>query len=119
MRRPATLAVLLMIVVNTMAAACVSDTREIPKCSRMARTTCSHQNRASMRSATRCGESVSRLPEQCRMRGFSQSQVAAISRAERLQAEPAPTAQIEAPDDPLFAATSVGPPETDRGPPRS
>src|SRR5947209_2439305 len=119
MRRPAILAVLLMIVVNTMAAACVSDTREIAKCSRVARTACSHRTGAALRRARDCGESVYRIPEHCRMRGFGASPIAALAPAERLNSKPTPTAKIEAPDDPVIVATSVGPPETDRGPPRS
>jgi len=53
------------------------------------------------------------------MRGFAPAPIAALAPVERLQAKPAPTVKIEAPDDPLVVATSIGPPETDRGPPRS
>src|SRR5207237_8106647 len=103
MRRPATLAVLLMIVVNTMAASCVSDTHEIraARCPRVTTTALSHRNGAAIRGATGCGESVSRVPEQCRMRGFARTPIAAPAPADRLQVTKLAAAPIEAPHAPL------------------
>jgi hypothetical protein len=131
MRRSAILALLLVIVVNTMAAACVSDTRGLraSRCPRKAHTAQVSGNRAPHASSawvggsamrdTGCARTLHRAPEQCRMRGFAHTPAAALARAERLEAQPVATANILPPDTPRVISSSVGPPETDRGPPRA
>jgi hypothetical protein len=118
MRHSAILALLLVMVINTVAAACVSDA------SGMRPSYCVRNPKPKMATfrihrAGGCAGSVHHLPDTCRMRGFSQSPVAAIARVEQLKVGLARAAKVVAPEGPRFVVTSVGPPETDRGPPRS
>jgi hypothetical protein len=114
------LALLLAIVVNTMAAACVSDTGGLggTHCARksFAARRVPHSSFAWVGSG--CAESLQRAPEHCRMRGFTPAPTALPSAIERFAMRPIVAAKL-APPEARVIASSVGPPETDRGPPRS
>jgi len=117
MRRTSILALLLVVLMNTMAAACVSDLSGIgaPNCIRKGK----RPGKVAQIRTGGCNQSVKRAPDTCHVRGFRQYPIGALSCVVRHETTPATRTKIEAPGDPNIVSYSLGPSQTDRGPPRS
>jgi len=66
-----------------------------------------------------CGETLSGLPAPCNLHGFVQSQMAVLPNLELPSPAQHPTGEVSLPSRAIFIFSSIGSPQTDRGPPLS
>lgn len=123
MRRTSITSVLLILVLATSASACVvgSGSQLATSCHRP-RTgeVCAREKRGTTTAGgIACGGVLKSLPGRCGLRGFVQFQFVAFHTFEISTPLLRTTGNISAPLDSAIIVSSVGSPETDRGPPRS
>jgi hypothetical protein len=121
-RRTSITAVLLILVLVTSVSACVAGwgSQIAPSCAR------TNSRRAGTRKVPRtptirgraCGDVLKSLPARCGMRSFIQFQIVPLAVFE-IAAPIKRTASNPVPFDSVIVVSSIGPPETDRGPPIS
>jgi hypothetical protein len=122
MRHSATIALLLVALMNTMATACVADSS-----GRNARPCKQHKDfcrgkavRARGKTpASTCAASLKAPEAHCGLRSFVQSHFAESKSSAPITVQLVSAASVTVPDDPLIIISSIGSPHTDRGPPRS
>lgn len=117
--RDKVLSALLILTMATSASACVvgSGNSLSNGCIRSARAACERQLQAAH--PGRCGPVLKAAPAHCDIRGLVQFQVAAFTKCEVPSPLRLVTAQVSVSSDPALRNSSIGSPETDRGPPLS
>ena len=122
MRRASITSVLLILVVVTSASACVAGcgSQIAPSCPPMIslRACARKEPRTPTIGGRACGDVLKSLPDRCGMRSFIQFQFVALALFE-IAAPFQRAASNSVPFDSLIVVSSIGSPETDRGPPRS
>jgi hypothetical protein len=123
MRRASITSVLLILALGTSASACVAGwgSQSAPSCVRPNARQARARTKPSISTAvgTTCGHSLKSLPGNCGLRNFVQFQFVTFHKFE-VHTPLRPTCgNISAPLDSAIIVSSIGSPETDRGPPRS
>ena len=119
MRRASITSVLLIVVLASSASACVagSGNPSLAACSRDRRISAPAKPKVAVRST--CGHDLRSLPGRCGMRTFVQFQFVALHTEEIVSPLTRPAGRILLPSDSVILISSIGSPETDRGPPNS
>jgi hypothetical protein len=121
-RRPSITSVLLILVLVTSASACVAGcgSQIAPSCPRTIslRDCARKEPRTATIRGRACGDVLKSLPARCGVRSFIQFQFVTLAVFE-IAAPFQRTASNSVPFDSLIVVSSIGSPETDRGPPRS
>jgi hypothetical protein len=114
---------LLILVVVTSASACVAEcgSRPAPSCSRTnARRACTRKQAYTATTKNpACGDTVKSQPGRCGMRGFIPFQSVTLPAFEISSPLNHTDGKVSAPLNAVIVVSSIGSPETDRGPPRS
>lgn len=138
MRHIPAAAVLLVLVLSVLAPACVAgwngSCADVPqistrvRCARVRSSNghgsrqkeqASHSHDAlSIEAGEQCGDELNVPPERCGLRSFVQLHFASLQAAQ-ISIPLLPAATVHAPSQVMIVVSSVGPPETDRGPPAS
>lgn len=123
MRRASATSVLLILAFATSASACVTGWRSQPKasCQRPSTgKTCSRkQPGTKVARGSACGHVLKSPSGQCSLRSFAQLQAAELHRFEIPTPLRQAAGQVTLPFNSVIVVSSIGSPETDRGPPRS
>jgi len=145
MQHTSATAMLLVFILGMMAPACVAGwngggyelsvirCQEMPRLSAGIRSTrhAAHSSKTRMNAAPSqlapekaieagepCGDELSARPEQCALRSFIQLHFASFAATE-ISVPVLAATKVASPSRTVIVVSSVGPPETDRGPPRS
>jgi hypothetical protein len=122
MRRTSITSVLLILALVTSASACVAGcgSQTAPSCSRTGtRLACARKEpRIATSMGRACGNVLKSQPARCGMRSFIQLQFVTLPTFE-ISVPLRRTASNSVPLDSMIVVSSIGSPETDRGPPRS
>jgi hypothetical protein len=114
---------LLILVLATSASACVAGwgSQSATSCPRPSiRPACARKKTGTSKTGdTACGHVLQSVPGQCGLRGLVQSQFVAFHKFEISTPLRRVAGNISAPLDSAIIVSSIGSPETDRGPPRS
>lgn len=121
MRRASITSVLLIVVLATSASACVAGSGNRSLAAYSCNRRISAHTKACRTVAIRstCGHDLRSLPGRCGVRTFLQLQFVALHTLEIVSPLTRPTDRISVPSDPVTLISSIGSPETDRGPPNS
>jgi hypothetical protein len=121
MRRSATIALLLVAVMNTAAIACVAEgsgrNRSATSCK--LQDSCARKSRANVLAGRSCARTMHSPVERCHFHGFVQAYFAEPSSAAPLAIGLVRTAIVPVPESKLVIISSIDAPHTDRGPPRA
>jgi hypothetical protein len=119
MRRTSIASVLLILVLATSASACVAGWgQQADSCAHTIRPV-SPLAKPGIATRTQCSHALESLPGRCGMRSFIQFQFVAFHAFQISAPLKRAAGNISRPPDAVIIASSIGSPETDRGPPRS
>ena len=121
MRHASITSVLLIVVLATSASACVggSGNPSLAACSRDQRISAHRKPCRTVAVRSTCGHDLRSLPGRCGMRTFVQFQFVALHTLDIVSTLMRPAGRISIPSDFVILISSIGSPETDRGPPNS
>jgi hypothetical protein len=121
MRRSSITSVLLIVVLAASASACVagSGNPSLAACSRNPGITARTKAAKTVAVRSTCGHDLRSLPGRCGMRTFVQLHSVALQTAEIVSPLARPAGRISVLFDSVILVSSIGSPETDRGPPNS
>jgi len=115
--RNSIISALLIVSLTMSASACVKGAESsFNGCVRSARQSC---ERLHATNARRCSPRLKAVPARCDIRGLVQFHVVAFTKFEVPSPMRLMTAQVPVPSGPALRLSSIGSPESDRGPPRS
>jgi hypothetical protein len=119
MRRTSITSVLLILLLAMSASACVAGWgQQADSCAHTSRPV-SSPAKPGIASGAECGHALKSLPGKCGMRSFIHFQFAAFHAFQISAPLQRAAGNISRPPDAVIIVSSVGSPETDRGPPRS